>query len=173
MDMTGGKADAQKLYFSGKLKISGNIMASQKLSFLQKIDPVWAREAVAKLKAQGAGTVAKTAQVSKPKRQAQAPAIFAALEKRVASESALASEVQAVVVFKVGDDAWTVNLKDAAGVASGVSGEADTTFTIADEDLVALVKGEHNAQQLFQRGKLRIDGDIRVAHRLGFMNKLL
>ena len=35
--MATGKLDPQKLYFSGKLKISGNIMASQKLTFLQKI----------------------------------------------------------------------------------------------------------------------------------------
>ena len=37
--MTSGKADAMKLYMGGKLKISGDVMASQKLSFLQKIDP--------------------------------------------------------------------------------------------------------------------------------------
>src|SRR5207237_3756626 len=36
--MTTGEADAQKLYFGGKLKISGNVMASQKLSFMKKID---------------------------------------------------------------------------------------------------------------------------------------
>jgi len=173
MAMTGGKADAQKLYFAGKLKISGNIMASQKLSFLQKIDPEWAKEAVAKLKAEGAGDAARAAQVSTPKRQALAPAIFGALDSRITEESGLADEVRALIHFKVDDAAWTVNLKGDASVASGTSGDADATFTIADEDLVALVKGEHSAQELFQRGKLHIDGDIRVAHRLGFMNKLL
>src|SRR5262249_51390126 len=39
MAMVTGKADAQKLYFGGQLKISGNIMASQKLEFLRKLDP--------------------------------------------------------------------------------------------------------------------------------------
>ena len=44
MDMCTGKADAQKLYFGGKLKISGNVMASQKLDFLKKIDAArWSR----------------------------------------------------------------------------------------------------------------------------------
>src|SRR5690606_33934425 len=46
MDMCTGKADPQKLYFGGKLKISGNVMASQKLTFLSKIDPAWVVEAM-------------------------------------------------------------------------------------------------------------------------------
>ena len=41
--MVAGKADPQKLYFGGKLKISGDVMASQKLMFLKKIDPKQAR----------------------------------------------------------------------------------------------------------------------------------
>ena len=32
--MATGKLNAQKLYFGGELKISGNVMASQKLEFL-------------------------------------------------------------------------------------------------------------------------------------------
>ena len=32
--LTQGKADAMKLFTTGKLKISGNVMASQKLQFL-------------------------------------------------------------------------------------------------------------------------------------------
>ena len=37
--MTQGIADPMKLYMSGDLKIGGDIMASQKLDFLKKIDP--------------------------------------------------------------------------------------------------------------------------------------
>ncbi len=48
MAMTSGKADAMKLYMGGKLKISGDVMASQKLSFLQKVDPKQALEAITK-----------------------------------------------------------------------------------------------------------------------------
>ena len=39
MAMTSGKADAMKLYMGGKLKISGDVMASQKLDFLKKDRP--------------------------------------------------------------------------------------------------------------------------------------
>jgi (3R)-3-hydroxyacyl-CoA dehydrogenase / 3a,7a,12a-trihydroxy-5b-cholest-24-enoyl-CoA hydratase / enoyl-CoA hydratase 2 len=38
LDMVSGKADAMKLFQGGKLKITGNVMASQKLDFLNKLD---------------------------------------------------------------------------------------------------------------------------------------
>jgi len=178
MAMTSGAADAQKLYFSGDLKISGDIMASQKLSFLQKIDPEWAKEAVAKLKAEGAGDAAAQAQsaVTTASREAQAQPIFKALEQRISENPGLADEVQAVIQFNVTEPSasWVVALKGAVkNVSEGSSDEADATFFISDEDLVALVTGEQSARDLFQRGKLRVDGDVRVAHRIGFMNKLV
>ena len=39
MAMATGQADAMKLFSSGKLKISGDVMASQKLGFLKKLTP--------------------------------------------------------------------------------------------------------------------------------------
>ncbi|MFS8071085.1 MAG: SDR family NAD(P)-dependent oxidoreductase, partial [Byssovorax sp.] len=44
--MTSGAADPQKLYFAGKLKIGGNVMASQKLTFLKKVEPKGAEKAI-------------------------------------------------------------------------------------------------------------------------------
>ena len=38
-------------------------------------------------------------------------------------------------------------------------------------DLIALAKGQ-SAADLFQRGKLRVDGDMRPAHKLGFLKGL-
>ncbi len=75
IDMASGKADAQKLYFSGKLKISGNVMASQKLTFLSEVDREAAKEAVAKARAErAAGGVAPAP--AKKARQPVARAIF-------------------------------------------------------------------------------------------------
>src|SRR5205814_8856318 len=37
--MATGQADAMKLFSTGKLKISGDVMASQKLGFLKKLTP--------------------------------------------------------------------------------------------------------------------------------------
>ncbi len=53
--MVSGKADAIKLYSSGKLRISGDVAAAQKLAFLQQIDLRAARAAVAKARAENAG----------------------------------------------------------------------------------------------------------------------
>jgi 3-hydroxyacyl-CoA dehydrogenase/3a,7a,12a-trihydroxy-5b-cholest-24-enoyl-CoA hydratase len=180
IDMTSGKADPQKLYFGGKLKISGDIMASQKLSFLSKIDPEWAKQKILEMK--GAGTAApagapapQAAAKAASARVARAPEIIGALEKRL-GESSLAGEVGAVIQLNVTapDDSWTLHLKEGKGrITPGKSNDADTTLTIADEDLVQLARGTLSARELFQRGKLRVDGDVRIAHRLGFMQKLL
>jgi 3-hydroxyacyl-CoA dehydrogenase/3a,7a,12a-trihydroxy-5b-cholest-24-enoyl-CoA hydratase len=182
MDMTSGKADAMKLFTTGKLKISGNVMASQKLDFLQKIDPNEAKAAVAKARgaggpgAAGGGTAAApVAAASKPK-EASAPAVFAALEKRLAGKPDLADEVKAVIQVYVKDpDAkWKLDLANKPpAVALGETDSATTTLTLADADLAALVRGEATARELHQRGKLRIDGDISVAHRLGFLKGLI
>ena len=44
---------------------------------------------------------------------------------------------------------------------------------IADADLADLSSGEKTTQSLFQRGKLRIDGDMQPAHRLNFLEGLI
>jgi 3-hydroxyacyl-CoA dehydrogenase/3a,7a,12a-trihydroxy-5b-cholest-24-enoyl-CoA hydratase len=45
------------------------------------------------------------------------------------------------------------------------------TLTIADSDLPALASG--NVKSLYQHGKLKVDGDVTVAHRLGFLKGLI
>ena len=40
-------------------------------------------------------------------------------------------------------------------------------------ELVALVTGKATAKSLYQHGQLKVDGDVSVAHRLGFLNKLI
>ena len=176
MNMTSGKADPQKMYFEGKLKVSGDVMASQKLSFLQKIDPEWAKKKVAELKGQGggAGKAAKKAAAPAPK-SAKAPALIAKLEKRIADNPGLVGEVQAVIELRISDPdgGWTIDLSnDKGSVKKGLAGQPTTTLTINDEDFAALCAGDGLAQQFFQSGKLRVDGDMRVATRLGFLNKL-
>jgi 3-hydroxyacyl-CoA dehydrogenase/3a,7a,12a-trihydroxy-5b-cholest-24-enoyl-CoA hydratase len=170
IDMTTGAADPMKLFTTGKLKISGNVMASQKLEFLQKIDPDEARAAVAAARAAGQGPRKSGAAASAPDTApANAPAIFAALDKRLADKPSLANEVAATVVFKVSDPGFEKTLS----LDTESRGGAATTLTISDADLTALVKGEVDARDLYQRGKLRVDGDVTVAHRLGFLKGLI
>ncbi len=163
LDLTQGKADPMKLFTTGKLKISGNVMASQKLQTLFKIDPSKAIEAV--MKRRGVGTTPSAAPAAAPapaapKSEPIAPKFFAALQKRLADNKGLAGEVRAKLTFVVGDAKQTFDL-----------GDAQATLTIADADLPALAAG--NVKSLYQHGKLRVDGDISVAHRLGFLKGVI
>ena len=192
LDMTSGKADAQKLYFGGKLKITGNIMASQKLMFLKKVDPQAAMAAI--VKARGAPAAASSpaaasapaaapaaAPVAAPTppvaaaKASKTPEIVKALADRIAGTPSLVSEVAAVIQFVIKDPegSFTVHLSHAPGsVKEGRDAAATTTLTLAEEDLVALAKGASPAA-LHQHGKLRVDGDPRPAHKLGFLNDLI
>jgi NAD(P)-dependent dehydrogenase (short-subunit alcohol dehydrogenase family)/acyl dehydratase/putative sterol carrier protein len=175
LEMTSGKADPQKLYFGGKLKISGNVMASQKLSFLQKIDP---KEVAAPAAAAAPATSGGKPASEAPKKggAASAPAIFQALQERLAKSPELASEVGGLLQFTLTEPegAWVVDLRTAPGkVTQGTQPGATITLKLADEDLLALVKSPEAARELYLRGKLRIDGDVRVAQRLGFLKNLV
>jgi len=167
MDLTQGKADPMKLFTTGKLKISGNVMASQKLQALFKIDPSKALETVAKRRGAGSGaaTPAATAaaSASASKSEPNAPRFFAALEKRLAENKGLAQEVRAKVVFNV--------LEPAATKTFDLGGTTQAVLTIADSDLPNLATG--NIKSLYQHGKLKVDGDVSVAHRLGVLKGVI
>jgi (3R)-3-hydroxyacyl-CoA dehydrogenase / 3a,7a,12a-trihydroxy-5b-cholest-24-enoyl-CoA hydratase / enoyl-CoA hydratase 2 len=154
-----------KLFTSGKLKISGNVMASQKLDFLQKIDRK-ALEAAASGAAPEAKAEAPKAEA--PKAEAKAPAVFKALADRLAANPALGGELGAVVQFNVTapDGQWVV---DGARVTAGRDAGAAAFVTLSDDDLAALAGGSADARALYMHGKMRVDGDVRVAHRLGLL----
>jgi len=92
---------------------------------------------------------------------ANAPKFFAALDKRLADNKGLADEVRAKLTFVVGDAKKTYEL----------GGTTAATITVADGDLPALAQG--NIKSLFQHGKVRVDGDVSVAHRLGFLKGVI
>jgi len=165
LDMSTGKADAQKLYFGGKLKISGNVMASQKLMFLKKVDPKQAEAAIKAARAAGApaATAAPAA-----KKEALAKKVMDTFAERLAKNPALAGEVGAVLQFYVTgpDSQWVVDLGASPGVREGKANKSDTQLQLADEDLAALARGTTTGKDLFQRGLLKVGGDFRPAHKL-------
>jgi 3-hydroxyacyl-CoA dehydrogenase/3a,7a,12a-trihydroxy-5b-cholest-24-enoyl-CoA hydratase len=57
-------------------------------------------------------------------------------------------------------------------VTEGKAADAQAFLVLSDDSLAALVSGASTARSLFQRGDLRVDGDARVAHRLGAFNQL-
>jgi 3-hydroxyacyl-CoA dehydrogenase/3a,7a,12a-trihydroxy-5b-cholest-24-enoyl-CoA hydratase len=176
--MATGQADPQKLYFGGKLKISGNIMASQKLEFLKKID----RDATTKayLAKYGApaqsGAPAPAAATSTPPSSAisggaptkpsRTPGIVAALKSKGGGD--IAGTIQFQV--KNPDAAFFVDAKSAG---EGTAKAATTTIRIDEDDLAAIVKGQANPLDLYMHGKLRVDGNVANAHKLGFLQNLL
>jgi 3-hydroxyacyl-CoA dehydrogenase/3a,7a,12a-trihydroxy-5b-cholest-24-enoyl-CoA hydratase len=58
-------------------------------------------------------------------------------------------------------------------ITGGDSAKAASKLSMDDADLAALARGQANARDLFQHGKLRVDGDIAPAHKLDFLNGLL
>jgi len=179
--MTSGAADPQKLFLTGKLKITGNVMASQKLMFLKKIDPTSAKAAIEKARSGGAPAAAAGSAPSAPQasaaptKKANAPAIMKSLGERLAKTPGLGAEVGALVQFNIKDpaSAFTVDLRgEQASISEGTAKDAAVTFTLADEDLAALAKGQ-SAEDLHQRGRLRVDGEVRLAHKLSILKDLL
>ncbi|MBE2254175.1 MAG: SCP2 sterol-binding domain-containing protein, partial [Myxococcus sp.] len=166
LDMVSGKADPMKLFQGGKLKISGNVMASQKLDFLKKLD----RSAV--VAAPSSAAAAPAAQPSAPS-EAKAPKLIAALKERLAKNPGLAKEVDAVIAFKVKDGpSFTADLKSATpSVKDGADPAATTTITLSDDALAELAK-TGATQDLYQHGALRVDGALKPVHRLGFFKQL-
>ena len=160
-----GKADPQKLFTTGKLKISGNVMASQKLNFLKNLDPKTVADAMAKEPAPA------SASSNSSSKEPQANAIFEKLKGKLNAK--LVGEIGAVLQFNVKDPeaAYVIDLKSGVGaIRSGLDAAATTTFELNDEDLGQLAQGKVTARDLYQHGQLKVNGDVRAAHKLGFFN---
>jgi len=172
-------ADVQKLYFNGKLKIGGNIMASQKLTAIQGIGAK--PYAAVKARRGGAPVVAtapaaKPAAVTAPQKPGRAGEVFAALGQRIAKDAKAINGLPGhVLQFELREPAasWVVDFGKSPTVSAGTNAQASAVFHIADEDLVLLASGQAEARDLFQRGRLRVQGDVRLARELGVLNKLI
>jgi 3-hydroxyacyl-CoA dehydrogenase/3a,7a,12a-trihydroxy-5b-cholest-24-enoyl-CoA hydratase len=180
MDMVSGKADAMKLFTTGKLKITGNVMASQKLApVLKKVDP---NDVMAAAKARaGGGAPAAAPAAAASSAAAKAPSIVEKIGKRIADNASLVKEVGAIIELRVKDPdgVWTIDLKNGAGSVKQGGGAGyrdnarpDLTLTISDSDLAALATSNGQLQSFYQHGKLRLDGDAHLAPRLAFLAKL-
>lgn len=163
--MVKGEADAQKLYFGGKLKIGGNIMASQKLMFLKKMDPKAAEAAIARARASGTGGAPTPPAAPVAAKEPNGPKLRA----KLAADANLAKEIGATLAFRLKspDAAFTVGADGT--VQDGAATDAAAVLTLNDADVPALA----NVKDAYQRGLVRIDGDARVAHRLGFLKALV
>lgn len=102
----------------------------------------------------------------------QTDAIFQVIKERVAADPAKAKTVNGVFLYKITKDGkvvkeWTLDLKNAIISEGTPSGKADTTITVSDADFVEIALGKLNPQQAFMKGKLKIQGNIMLAQKLG------
>ncbi len=67
-----------------------------------------------------------------------------------------------------GDDGgvWRIHCKDEPSVEEG-EGEADCTLTISDKNFVKMVNGKLNPQMAFMMRKLKVEGEMALALKLG------
>jgi putative sterol carrier protein len=83
-----------------------------------------------------------------------------------AFDPAAAAGANCVIQFNTSKPAY-ITIKDGTcAMAEGTAGNADVSLTIADDDLVALLKGELNGMMAFMTGKLQVDGDLMLGQRL-------
>ncbi|MGH8453778.1 MAG: SDR family NAD(P)-dependent oxidoreductase, partial [Nevskiales bacterium] len=172
LDMCSGKADPNKLYFGGKLKVTGNVMASQKLSFLQKIDPKLVTDAMTKRVGAGGGAAAPAQAAPSGPTSAD---IFAAIARHLAATKGLGDQTKTVFQFqlKEPDSAWHLDMKSGDGsVQQGVAANADVTLELSEDDFVAMSTGKADPNKLYFGGKMKVSGNVMASQKLGFLQKL-
>jgi 3-hydroxyacyl-CoA dehydrogenase/3a,7a,12a-trihydroxy-5b-cholest-24-enoyl-CoA hydratase len=169
-----GEADAMKLFTTGKVKVAGDMMAVNKLELLGDMPfDLVLEKAEARLRG---GVLAAPPPSAPQAYEPLASKLFEALAKRLEEQPSLADEVGAVLQFYVRDpdSKWVVDLKhQPPALKSGETDGATTTITVADADLADLSSGAATPQSLFQKGKLRVDGEVEPAHRLHFLTGLI
>ena len=84
-----------------------------------------------------------------------------------AFDPSAAAGTNAVLQFNTSKPAY-ITIKDGkASLSEGTAPSPDVALIMADEDLIALHKGELNGMQAFMTGKLQLEGDMMLAQRLG------
>jgi 3-hydroxyacyl-CoA dehydrogenase/3a,7a,12a-trihydroxy-5b-cholest-24-enoyl-CoA hydratase len=167
MAMTSGKADPQKLFFAGKLKIGGNVMASQKLMLPQegrhegrrgRHRPTAQRHQRAARPAPPRGQ-AQPADLKGPrdrrKRLAKAPSSPPSSARRCSAHQGPRRQ-------RLGPRRRKAAITTLARpTMRGRRCSPSPTTTCSRSPRARLTRSA-----LFQRGQLRVDGDVRLAHHL-------
>src|SRR5690606_25866030 len=90
-------------------------------------------------------------------------------QDRIASHADRLKQIGALYKFVLqgeGGGTWLADFRDNPSIEAG-DGEAECTIIMAASDYVDMVEGRANAQQLFFTGKLKVEGDMGLAMKLG------
>jgi putative sterol carrier protein len=90
------------------------------------------------------------------------------LQKMIgAFDAQAAAGANCVLQFNTSRPAYVTIANGTATLAEGSASNADVTLNMADDDLIAMLKGELNGMQAFMTGKLQLEGDLMLAQRIG------
>ena len=88
-----------------------------------------------------------------------------------AFDPSAASGVDATIQFNTSAPRYVVIRDGALTVNEGQASPYTVAVNMADDDLVALMTGKLDGMTAFMTGKLKLDGDIMFAQRLGSLFK--
>ncbi len=83
-----------------------------------------------------------------------------------AFDGARAGDLRAVVQYDLTEPTYQVIEAGTIRTVAGRAEAPDLTLTIADDDLVALFQGKLAPSLAFMTGRLRMQGDVRLAQQL-------
>ncbi|MEE6509655.1 hypothetical protein FKM82_027141, partial [Ascaphus truei] len=104
----------------------------------------------------------------------QSNLVFEEISRRIKDGGdQLVKKVNAVFQWDITKDGntaaqWTIDLKNGSGelYRGKARGQADTSFTLSDQDFMELVLGNLNPQKAFFAGKLKVKGNIMLSQKL-------
>jgi len=189
IEIFSGKLDAMKAFMSGKLKITGNVMAAQKL---QKL---WAEEQPPPLdellsSAPAAMPVSNLTvgldggiKPKTPDEEIDAipisglrcDLIFAVFMNRCHEEPEFMKRLRVIFQFNVLKKGvlictWTADNKTKPDIhvyrTPPVGIKPDVISTVEDDDLLKIMTGKVNPQRLFMMGKVKVKGNIMLLQKL-------
>lgn len=106
--------------------------------------------------------------VAAPTSKLKSAAIFDEIAQRIATKGP--SSLNAIFQYNirgVEEGHWIIDLKSSPGVVKiGQAANPDCTISMSDDDFLALAQGKLNPRMAYMRGKLRIEGDLKLARKL-------
>lgn len=162
--------DPQQLYFAGKLKITGNVMASAKLEVLKTLDPALVSEAAAARLSGGAPIISNEAAPADAGTSGASDAadVISALENEVPRHAETFEPVSGKTIglrLKQGEPRWLLSADATnASLTPDESGDLPRTATVIidDERVDAVLRSNDPLQSLYQHGAFYVHGDLKA-----------